>query len=130
MATIVSCCLLAKLFPTLCDYLDCSPPGSSVHGISQARILERVAIPSPGNLPDSGTEPKSLALAGGFFTVEPPGKPRTVYLKVTKRADLKILITRKKIVTMYSDGCNLIRLILVIISQYRSQIYQIIMLYT
>ena len=30
--------------PTLCDPMDCSPPGSSVHGILQARILERIAI--------------------------------------------------------------------------------------
>ena len=33
------------LHPTLCDTVDCCPPGSSVHGILQARILERVAIP-------------------------------------------------------------------------------------
>ena len=39
-------CLVAKLCPTLCDPLDCSPPGSSVQGILQARILEWVAIPS------------------------------------------------------------------------------------
>ena len=32
--------------PTLCDPVDCSPPGSSVHGILQARILEWVAMPS------------------------------------------------------------------------------------
>ena len=36
--------LVAKLCPTLCDPMDCSPPASSVHGISQARILEWVAI--------------------------------------------------------------------------------------
>ena len=35
--------LVAKSWPTLCDHRDCSPPGSSVHGISQARILESVA---------------------------------------------------------------------------------------
>ena len=34
----------AQSFPTLCDAMDCSPPGSSVHGILQARLLERVAI--------------------------------------------------------------------------------------
>ena len=39
-------CLVAQLCPTLCDPIDCSPPGSSVHGISQARILEWVVIPS------------------------------------------------------------------------------------
>ena len=53
--------------------MDCSPLGSSVHGISQARILEWVA--SPGHLPDPGIEPVSPALAGGFFTIEPPGEP-------------------------------------------------------
>ena len=38
------CCLVAQSCPTLCDPMDCSPPGFSVHGISQARILEWVAI--------------------------------------------------------------------------------------
>ena len=58
--------------PTLCDPMDCSPPGSSVHGISQARILEWVAFPPPGNLPNPGIESASLTspeLAGGFFTI-------------------------------------------------------------
>ena len=41
----IFCCLVAKLYLTLCDLVDCSLPGSSVHGISQARILEWVAIP-------------------------------------------------------------------------------------
>ena len=40
--------------------MDCSPPGFSVHGILQGRILEWVAIPPPGDLPDPGMEPKSL----------------------------------------------------------------------
>ena len=42
--------------------MDCSPPYSSVHGISQAKILEWVAIPSPGDLPDPEIEPVSPAL--------------------------------------------------------------------
>ena len=41
---------------TLCDPMDCSLPASSVHGIFQARILEWVAIPSPGDLSDPGIE--------------------------------------------------------------------------
>ena len=56
----------------------CSLPGSSVHGISQAKILERVACPPPGNLPNPGIKPESSvspALAGEFFTTVPPGKP-------------------------------------------------------
>ena len=52
-----------------------SLPGSSVRGISQARILEWIAISSSGDLPDLGIEPSSPALAGGFFTTETPGKP-------------------------------------------------------
>ena len=40
------CCLVARSCPTLCDSIDCSMPGSSVSGISQARILEWVAISS------------------------------------------------------------------------------------
>ena len=60
-----------QLCPTLCNPMVCSPPGSSVCGILQARILEWVAIPPPGDLPDSGIEPKSLmspVFASRFFT--------------------------------------------------------------
>ena len=56
--------------PTLCNRMDCSPPGSSVHGVLQARILEWVACPHP-DLPDPGIKPASLmslAVAGGLFT--------------------------------------------------------------
>ena len=84
--------------------MDCSPPGSFVHGISQARILEWVAIPfsrrwtvalqaplsmgfprqeywsglpfpSPGDLPDPGIEPKSPALQANSLPSEPPRRP-------------------------------------------------------
>ena len=47
---------------SLCDPMDCSLPGSSAHGILQARILEWVGIPSPGDLPDTGMEPGSPAM--------------------------------------------------------------------
>ena len=42
--TYVCMCVVTKSCPTLCDLMDCSPPGSSVHVISQARILEWVVI--------------------------------------------------------------------------------------
>ena len=58
------CCFVAKSCPTLCDPMYCSPPGPSVHGISQVRILEGLPFPSPGDLPDPGTEPTSPASAG------------------------------------------------------------------
>ena len=67
--------LVTKSCPTLCNPMDYSPPGCSVCGIVQARILEWVAIfPSPGDLPDPGIELQSPELAGRFFTTEPPGK--------------------------------------------------------
>ena len=58
----------AQSCPTLCDPMDCSPPGSSVHGILQARILEWVAFPfSRGSSwPKDGTQ--VFHIAGGFFT--------------------------------------------------------------
>ena len=60
-----------QLCPTLCNSMDCSPPGSSVHGILEAKILEWVACPPPEYLPDPKIEPASLtspACAGRFFT--------------------------------------------------------------
>ena len=69
------CCLVAKSCPILCHPMDCSLPDSSVHGILQARILEWVAIPFSRRSSWPRIEPKSPALAGGFFTTEPPGKP-------------------------------------------------------
>ena len=53
------------------DPMDCSPPGSSVHGILQARILEYVAMLFSREYSDPGIQPDSLmspALGGGFFT--------------------------------------------------------------
>ena len=53
-----------------------TPPGSSVHGIVQARILEWLPFPPPGDLPDTGIKPMSPAppaLADGFFTTMPLG---------------------------------------------------------
>ena len=66
------CMCFSQFCPTLCDPMDCSPPGSSVHGILQARMLKWVATPfSRGSSQTMlGIEPLSLtssALAGGFF---------------------------------------------------------------
>ena len=60
--------------------LDCSPPGSSVHGIPQARILESGAISHSRDLSNPGTEPvspASPALAGRLFTYAPLGSPKS-----------------------------------------------------
>ena len=65
--------LIAQSCLTLCDPMDYSPPASSVHGILQVRILEWVAISSPGDLPDPGIKPRSLALQADTLTSEPQG---------------------------------------------------------
>ena len=67
--------------------MDCSPSGSSVHGISQVRILEWVAISSSRGSSQPGIESMSLALAGGFFTTEPAGKWK-VKVKLLSRVRL------------------------------------------
>ena len=63
--------------PTLCNPMDCSPQGSSVHGILQARILEGVAVPSSRG----SSQHRDLTcvfwgsyIVGRFFTPEPPGE--------------------------------------------------------
>ena len=93
------CCWLVTVScPTLRDPMDCRPPGSPVHGISQGGILERVAISPPVALPDPGVEstsPVSPALAGRFFTTEPPGRP-----------SLGSGRTQMKNPTIYSRGCH------------------------
>ena len=59
---------------TLCDFMDCGPPGSSVHGILQGRILEWVAIPFSRDLPDPHIKPWPPALQAKCLLSEPPGK--------------------------------------------------------
>ena len=74
-------CICAKLLqfcPTLCDPVDCSLSGFSIHGIIQARVLEWVAMSSSRDLPNPGTEPASLTfpeLASGSLPLVPTGKP-------------------------------------------------------
>ena len=74
--------LVAKLRLTLCDPMDCSPPGSSVHGISQARTLEWVAISFSRGSSWRGVEPTSAALADGLITIELPGKSWYAYIHI------------------------------------------------
>ena len=68
------CLSVTQSCPTLWDPMDCSLPGSSVHGIPQARILEWVAIHSPGDLPEPGIKPRSPALQVDSLLTKPPGK--------------------------------------------------------
>ena len=65
----------AQSCPTLHNPTDCSPPGSSVRGILQARILEWVAIPFSRGFSQPRDRIHVSYTAGRFFTPEPPGKP-------------------------------------------------------
>ena len=59
--TISCCCLVIQSCGIFCHPTDCSPPGFSIHGISQARILEWIAIFFSGDLPNPGTKSTSSA---------------------------------------------------------------------
>ena len=88
-------CVHAKLLqldPTLCDPVDCSPPGSSVHGILQARILEWVAMPSSrGIFPTQGSNQNLLCLLHWQVSSLPPshlGSP-ILHILACLRSDLE-----------------------------------------
>ena len=67
--------VVAQSCPTLCNLMDCSPPGSSVHGILQARTLQWVAIPFSRGSSWPRIESGSPALQADSLPSEPPGKP-------------------------------------------------------
>ena len=74
---VLFCISVTKSCLTLCDLMDCSPPDSSVHGISQARILEWVAISFSRGSSRPRVQTHSSCIPGRFFTAEPPGGPGT-----------------------------------------------------
>ena len=71
------CYLVAKLRSTLCDHMDSSPPGSSVHGISQARVLEWVVISISRGSSQLRDKIWVSCIAFKFFTTETPGNPQS-----------------------------------------------------
>ena len=78
--TFTLCVLVIQSCLTLCDTMDGSPPGSSVHGTSRARILTWVAFSSPRNLPDPGIKLGSPALQADSLLPKPPGKLAKIHL--------------------------------------------------
>ena len=75
--------MCAQSCPTLCDHMDCSPPGSSIHGISQARIVDWVAI-SFSNIAPAAAAAAAAAAAKSLQSCltlcdpidgSPPGSP-------------------------------------------------------
>ena len=90
----VHACSVTQLFLTLCDPMDCSPPGSSVHGILQARVLEWVAVSSSW-----GCSQQFLRWQVQSFTIEPPGKPLSYIF-----ADVFLFL--KRLTAFYSNSIN------------------------
>ena len=76
--TVYAVCLVAQSCPTLCDPMDCSPPGSSVRGDSPGKntgVGCRALLP-PADLPHPGIKPRSPALQADSLPSEPPRKPK------------------------------------------------------
>ena len=66
--------LVAQSCPTLCKPMDCSPPGSSVYGFLQARILKWIAIPFSRGSSRSRDQTRGSSISGRFFTIWATGK--------------------------------------------------------
>ena len=77
---ILCLCLVAQLCPTLCNPMDCSPPGSSLCGNSPGKNTGVGSCsppgPPPGDLPNPGIKCRSPTLQGDSLPAEPPGKPK------------------------------------------------------
>ena len=95
--------LVPKSCPTLCDPMDCNPLGSSVHGISQARILEWVAIFFSRGYSPPRDQTHISCLASRFFTTEPSGKPHDSI----NPSFMKLHNYKKKKKQYYLDTCLL-----------------------
>ena len=76
--------LVAQSCPILCNLVDCSPPGSSVHGILQARILEWVAILLPRGSSQAKYQTWVSCTALDSLLSEPPGKPHLLAYETTQ----------------------------------------------
>ena len=69
-------CFITRWCPTLCDPMDCSLPGSSVHMDSPGKYWSGLPCPPPGDLPNPGIESRSHALQVDSLQSEPRGKPK------------------------------------------------------
>ena len=85
--------VVAQLCLTLCDPLDCSPPGSSVHGILQGKILEWVAILFSRRSSQPRDQTQSPVLQAASLPSEPPGKPQ-VGMEISQKKTRASLVTQ------------------------------------
>ena len=69
-------CLVTQSYPTLCDHMDCSPPGSSAQGDSSGKNTSVLPWPLSGDPPNKGIKPWCPALQVDSLLSEPPWKPK------------------------------------------------------
>ena len=72
----ITLCLVSQSCLTLCNPMDCSLPGFSVHGDSPGKNTGEGGLPPPGDLPNPGIKPRSPALQADSLPSKPPGKPK------------------------------------------------------
>ena len=101
-----------QLCPALCNPMDYSPPGSSVHGILQGRMLEWVARPSSRGSSWPRDRTCVSCIAGGFFTHWATGKPRQVNRLVERQRNDHVSVdrfwrTHKKPWTIAASGARM-----------------------
>ena len=95
---------------TLCDPMDCSPLGSSVHGILQARIMEWAAMPSSRGSSWLRDQTCVSCFAGRLFTTEPPGKPSAMLkTKIFIKQNIFISLVPKYELSMFFVWCIFLR---------------------
>ena len=95
--------------PALCDAMDYSSPGSSVHGIFQARILEWAAVPPPGDPSTPRNESTSLmspASAGGFFTTSAPCKAFLLHTPAINISEHALLLSLNLFIHLFIIKLN------------------------
>ena len=85
--------LVAKLSPTLATLWTIAPQVPLSMGFPRQEDWSGLPFPSPRDTPDPGIEPRSPALAGGFFTSEPPGKPNIVHSEVKSLSCARLFAT-------------------------------------
>ena len=95
----LQCTVLVQVSTTLCDPMDCSPPGSSIYGILQARILEWVAMPAFRGSSWPRYRTCVSCIAGKFFTTEPAtGEAPIVHKTHAKSGSSPLALTEPRVV--------------------------------
>ena len=104
-------CSVSQSWTILCDAMNCSPLGSSVLGIFQARILEWVAIPSPGDLPSPGIKQRLFCLLhwqADSLSLSHLGSPELFLTRQKQTSQTWLRYLDEKSTLSYPDGLNVI----------------------